>query len=443
MAAFFARATKGWKAARHNTSGALFNVCDTQTGVDAEDAQYVLSCCDGRHDFASPAFLPRHRAALGQLMRMGAAMRCPRGFSGDKPAIEGALWAVTGRCNMKCRHCYMGAPEGQSELSFEAMERIVNALCEGGATSVELTGGEPFMRDDLFKLIGLLGENGIEVTDIFTNATLIRDETIARIAEAGIKPCFHVSFDGVGAHDTMRGVPGAEKRAMRGMRRLIEAGHTVFATTSVERNTLPSLPATYDAMRSLGVHAWGLGRPMSVGCAKNMVRLDDASFARACEEILRLWQSEGKPFTLGLEAFYSETISDGARRETPPFHPGLYACENCRVYPHITHKGELMPCPCYADTEYGGRFGNLVRDGWIAAWQNPTLRRVMDITKAEVLAVNPECADCEYLAECRTGCRVSALLAGNGLTGQDEIVCGLFRSGIKTRFSAMGGGQLE
>lgn len=441
MTGCFAQTAKGWNAARHDSIGALLDIADLKTRSLPEDAAYVFSLCDGRHDFASPAFLPRHRAALSQLMRLGAVFRCPRGFSGDTPVIGGALWAITGRCNMKCRHCYMGAPEGQSELPFDAMARIVSALCASGATSVEFTGGEPFMRSDLFELIELLSENGISVTDLFTNATLIDGAVLARIADAGIRPRFHVSFDGVDAHDTMRGIPGAQARTLRGMRALIEAGYPVIATTSVDQSVLPTLPATYDAMRALGVHAWGVGRPIPAGCAKNMTRLADEHFARACEEMLVRWKRDGKPFTLGLEAFYSEAATADMRHEIPPFEPGLFACESCRFYPHITHEGVLMPCPCYADSEYGGQFGNLSRMSWDEAWNNRALRLAMDVTKADVLAANPECAACEHLSGCRTGCRVSALLAGNGLTGRDEITCGLFQSGLKARFSTIGGGQ--
>lgn len=441
MTGCFARISKGWNIARHDLLGALFRP-DGQKAIDLSgDAIYVLSMCDGLHDFFSPAFLPRHRAALGQLMRLGAVWRCPRGFTGDAPVIEGALWAVTGRCNMRCRHCYMGAPEGQSELPLPAMVRIVRALCDGGAASVQLTGGEPFMRGDLFELIERIAENGISVTDIYTNATLVDGAVIARIADAGIRPRFHVSYDGVGTHDIMRGVPGAEARTLSGMRALVEAGYPVIVTTSVDMNTLPALPATYDCLRALGVHAWGLGRPMAAGCAKHMIRLDDERFARACEDILVRWQRDQKPLTLGLEAFFSEATTPDMRHEIPAFDPGLFACESCRHHPHITNEGDLMPCPCYADSAYRGQFGNLARMGWKDAWENRTLRLVMDVTKADVLDANPECAACEFLSECRTGCRVGALLAGNGLKGRDENVCRMFKSGLKARFSSIGGRQ--
>ncbi len=439
MVCCYARTAKSWQAARHDQFGALLAVTGSNAANLTEDAWYVFSLCDGRHNFASPAFLPRHREALKWLLHQGAVWRCPQGFSGDEPLIKGALWAVTGKCNMQCRHCYMGAPEGQSELPFSALTHIVDALCDGGATDVQLTGGEPFMRRDLFDLLALLGERGITTTDIFTNATLMNDKILTQIADTSLRLRFHVSFDGVGVHDQMRGVTGAEVRTMRGIRMLNEAGHTVIVTTSVDQSTLPALDATYDAMRALGVYAWGIGRPVAAGCAKNMIRVEDAAFALACENLLQRWQRDGKPFTLGLEAFFSEIVGSDERVNNPPFHPGLFACESCRVYPHITHTGALIPCACYADTEYGNQFGNLAQMSWEEAWNNPVLRRVMDITKADVLKNNPQCKTCEHLDGCRTGCRVNALLAGNGLTGLDETVCNLFQSGLKERFSALGG----
>ena len=90
-----------------------------------------------------------------------------------------------------------------------------------------------------------------------------------------------------------------------------------------------------------------------------------------------------------------------------------------------------MPCPCYADTEFAGAFPSLVSSDWYAAWHDPTLRRVMDVSKEGVLKAHPDCAWCERLAECRTGCRVGAMLAGNGLLGRDEITCNIFRKGLR------------
>lgn len=393
--------------------------------------RFVYAMCDGMTDLLSPVFLPIHRSALRRMLTRGVVRRCPKGFQGTQPDIDGVLFSITGRCNMRCRHCYMGAPTGQSELPLETVQRILDALCASGAMQISLTGGEPLMRGDLMELIDSILARGMDIPDIFTNATLIGDRFLAEMEARGLSPIFHVSFDGVGRHDVMRGVPGAEKAARRGIAALKSAGHRVILTTSVDKNTLPSLEKTYEFAKETGVHAWGIGRPVAAGCAKSMERVADEDFASACQGLKALWEADGQPFTLGLESYFSHAVTKDMQHDIPEFAPEQYACGSCRAFPHITHNGILMPCPCYADSEFAGTFPSLVTDDWHTAWHNPTLRRVMDVRKDEVLRANPSCARCEHLAQCRTGCRVSAVLAGNGLLGRDEITCDIFRKGLR------------
>lgn len=156
----------------------------------------------------------------------------------------------------------------------------------------------------------------------------------------------------------------------------------------------------------------------------------DEDFASSCRALKERWEADGRPFTLGLESYFSHAVTRDMQHDIPGFAPEQYACGSCRAYPHVTHEGILMPCPCYADTEFAGTFPSLVSGDWYTAWHDPTLRRIMDVRKEEVLKANPDCAFCEQLAACRTGCRVSAVLAGNGLLGRDEITCNIFRKGL-------------
>lgn len=85
--------------------------------------------------------------------------------------------AVTDRCNLRCFYCmpqeriqYMPKKE---ILSFEEMERLVNILASLGITKVRLTGGEPFVRNDLMKLIRRIVEiPGIRDLHLTTNGIL-------------------------------------------------------------------------------------------------------------------------------------------------------------------------------------------------------------------------------------------------------------------------------
>ena len=416
-----------------------YNPSGEKTYALSEDELYVFSMCDGTHDFSSFAFLPQHRSALMRLARMGAVWFCPKGCPLDAPQIQSILWSVTGKCNMGCRHCYMSAPEGQNELPLTDMERIADAMCAGGVTQVQFTGGEPLMRSDLFALYDILAVRGISLAAIYTNATLVNKQFLDHLREAGISPRFFVSFDGYGTHDTMRGIAGAQDMALSGIRSLVDAGYKVTVTTTVDEGTLPSLAATYDVMRSLGVDAWGMARPLAAGCAKGLSRVGDQRLADECENILAMWQRDGEPFTLALEAFFSQTVPPKPPREKPPFSPRQFACECCQARLYVTQDGVLMPCACYEDTEYNAQFPNLTKAGWAEAWQNPALQHIRGVTIADVLQDNPDCAACEYLQECAMGCRMNSILAGNGLTGRDEMVCGLLQSGLKAHFTSIGG----
>ncbi len=85
--------------------------------------------------------------------------------------------AVTDRCNLRCFYCM---PEEGIRylpkidlLSYEEIERLITVLAEMGITKVRLTGGEPFVRNDLMKLIRrIVTIRGITNVHLTTNGVL-------------------------------------------------------------------------------------------------------------------------------------------------------------------------------------------------------------------------------------------------------------------------------
>lgn len=85
--------------------------------------------------------------------------------------------AVTDRCNLRCFYCM--PEEGihylpkNELLAFDEIERLISILATLGISKVRLTGGEPFVRNDLMKLIQTIVEiPGIESLHITTNGVL-------------------------------------------------------------------------------------------------------------------------------------------------------------------------------------------------------------------------------------------------------------------------------
>jgi cyclic pyranopterin phosphate synthase len=98
--------------------------------------------------------------------------------------------SVTDRCNLRCLYCmpeeeYVWLPR-EALLSFEELAQIVDVFCTLGVRQVRLTGGEPLLRHDLHRLIGMLSANpGIDDLALTTNGVLLAEQA-AELRRAGL-----------------------------------------------------------------------------------------------------------------------------------------------------------------------------------------------------------------------------------------------------------------
>jgi len=62
-------------------------------------------------------------------------------------------WELTRRCNLNCVHCRAGSERGPypGELSTTKCLEILGQIREVGEPIVILTGGEPLLREDIFR----------------------------------------------------------------------------------------------------------------------------------------------------------------------------------------------------------------------------------------------------------------------------------------------------
>ena len=76
---------------------------------------------------------------------------------GHGRAIGDVRISVTDRCNFRCQYCMPaeGLPwlERSALLTYEEIERLVRILSEMGVHDVRLTGGEPLVRKELWRLV--------------------------------------------------------------------------------------------------------------------------------------------------------------------------------------------------------------------------------------------------------------------------------------------------
>ena len=110
------------------------------------------------------------------------------------------LLEVTERCNLKCPICFASANEASFSLD-PSLTEIGNwydmLMDKGGPFNIQLSGGEPTMRDDLDQIIILGREKGFTFFQLNTNGIRIaQDETyLQSLVNAGLSTVF-LQFDG-------------------------------------------------------------------------------------------------------------------------------------------------------------------------------------------------------------------------------------------------------
>ncbi|HQN49403.1 MAG TPA: radical SAM protein, partial [Caldisericia bacterium] len=94
----------------------------------------------------------------------------------------GFQWHITDYCNLRCRHCYQIKFDKSSDLPLEKIKFIVDKISEtlkDKKISVNITGGEPFLREDLFDILYYIEKkNNFKEINIITNGTILNGENI-------------------------------------------------------------------------------------------------------------------------------------------------------------------------------------------------------------------------------------------------------------------------
>ena len=131
----------------------------------------------------------------------GAGLSCPENCGICAEHEIGtccALLEVTNRCNLRCRYCFADGGSRSDEPSLEELKDAIREIVrQCGQPLLQLSGGEPTLRDDLPELICFAKEAGCSYTQVNTNGIrLAQDPDYARqLAEAGLDIVF-LQFDG-------------------------------------------------------------------------------------------------------------------------------------------------------------------------------------------------------------------------------------------------------
>lgn len=313
---------------------------------------------------------------------------------------------LTHRCNEKCLHCYLSHPTKEKvrqELTTDEIRNILDQLAEAGTLHLSITGGEIFLRRDIWEIIEHARGRHFAI-NLLTNATMI-DEALADRIKAVAPWEMGISVYGATAatHDRITQLPGSFEKTIRAITLLKERGLKVNLKCTLMKDNVGEFDLiktlgerldvkyTIDPLIAPGID--GSSRP----CAN---RISD-------EDLHRILGDE--KFNQGLLTFGTREYSEGAQmtRDT-------YMCKAGTNFLSIDPYGNVFPC-----IQFQMAAGNLRESSFAEIWDHsPVLQKIRATTMADV----EKCSECSLLPICFR-CPGVALLEDGDAFGPSSFAC--------------------
>ncbi len=305
---------------------------------------------------------------------------------------------LTMRCNELCVHCYRVIEE-RPELTTAEIKALLADLARAGTLYLTFSGGEIFLRPDLFEIIAEAKRLRFDLR-LKTNALLVTEERARRLRELGVRQV-DVSIYSVDAdvHDAVTKIPGSLARSLAAIERLIALGVRVKINCPLMQDNVGG----YRAVRALAVR---LGVPC--GFDPMISARNDGDTGPV---LLRIGRADLKRVlgdtTLNPEPLPATSPEIRSDLDEPLCGAGHNAC-------YVSAYGDVTPCVALPVV-----CGNIRQTPFAEIWNDShDMRRVRAIRVRDLHT----CSSCTASAFC-TRCPGQALVEDGDLYGPSSAAC--------------------
>ncbi|PWR75965.1 radical SAM/SPASM domain-containing protein [Methanospirillum stamsii] len=354
-------------------------------------------------------------------------------FSGmQRPVV---FWNLTNACNLGCSHCYSrSGPDAsdRNELSTKEIFASIDDLAQIKIPLILLTGGEPLMRSDLFRIAEYADKKGIK-TALSSNGTLITPDIAKKIRDSAIT-YVGISLDGASAkiHDRFRNSPGAFDRTIQAFSACKEAGVRTGIRFTVTRENIAELGPLISLALELGASRFCLY--WLVPCGRGSDVYDRLQLTKdEVRDVLSLMYERAKSTPSSSMEFLTVDapqdcihLVESMKRDNSPDLNDAYdllkslkgGCSAGSRVANIDAEGNVYPCQFARMPDF--YLGNVREKPFSQIWSDSKNPVLTEFRKKESL-VGGKCGSCQFLELCGGGCRVRAYYKTGDFSAEDPF----------------------
>ena len=327
-------------------------------------------------------------------------------------------WIITGHCNLKCKHCYIEAPNRKyNQVSTEDAIFIVDKVMHNGIKKFFITGGEPFLRSDILVIFNYIINKGGVITGIDSNGTIISDEIINFLKTNNV--FVNISHDGTNFTNWNRGAD-IESKTIETIKLLINNDIVTNINTSLFPDNTGNLLDLFDTLKDIKINQWLVFSPFYtgnyLGNYKKILLDEEVNMYKI---LYTKWEDEGKPFDIRLgNTFDSKNVATKWNN---------YVCEYFRETITVFPDGQLTPCCKYIAHKDYKLFPNIFKNSDDEIFTRSLLKDYKDLKFSDVIHANPDCISCDLLDKCNMGCPMESYLENGNFLERDNRNCTIMK----------------
>jgi len=321
---------------------------------------------------------------------------------------------VTYRCNERCIHCYLDH-EDHGEMKTAEIKNVLQQLAHAGTLFLTLSGGEIFLRQDLFELLEFARSLHFDIS-LKTNALLIDAERARKLRALSVRRIQISIYSAEPAvHDAITKVRGSLERSLTAVRFLQAEGLQVKIACPLMKQNLTAYRDVQALAGELGV-PYVLDMTITPKMDGDMSLLQLRNSAQSLLPILR--DPTLNPASTSLDSAKATSLPTGSATssgiESQAYNdiPCSAGHNSCYISPY----GDVFPC-----VQMPVATGNLRERPFEDIWfRSAEMNRVRAVRESQL----PVCSKCSIRQYCER-CPGLAQMEGGDLLGAYERACEL------------------